>query len=58
MQGEWNVPLLKTIGLSAAIGVVLAFSLSCLIPGINGGVAAGAGAGVAAALLARSYFKA
>ena len=52
------MPLLKTIGFSAAIGVVIAFSLSYLIPGINGGVAAGAGAGVAAVLLATKYFKA
>ena len=52
------MPLLKTIALSAAIGVTVAFSLSYLIPGFNGAIAAGAGAGgAAAALLVIKYFK-
>jgi hypothetical protein len=56
-QGEKHVPLLKTICLSAAIGVVFAYLLSYLIPGINGGIAAGSCTGVVAAFLASKYFK-
>ena len=36
--------LLKIIGLSAAVGVAVAFALSYFIPGLNGGIAAGTGA--------------
>ncbi len=56
-EGEEHVPLLKTICLSAAIGVVFAFLLSYLIPGINGGIAAGSCTGVVAVFLANKYFK-
>jgi hypothetical protein len=48
---------LKAVGIGSAIGVALAFSLSYLLPGINGVITAGVGSGVTTYLIMAKLLK-